>query len=101
MLSNVRFDKMEADNRRLNTTFFASPTPTKDATTLNFTLEERGNVLIEVFSIATGQRVFIQNQVFAKGQNQVFVDLSPFANGIYMTQMTQTKGRAITKIVKQ
>jgi hypothetical protein len=80
------------------------PNPMSDRTTVTFSIEEMGNVKVEVFSI-TGQLVrSLANDVTNSGIHSVYWDgkdqagnLS--ANGLYIVRMATESGAAISKRV--
>jgi hypothetical protein len=98
-LQNVAFDNKDYRKVTLTDGIAVSPNPVEDFATINFKLEERGTALITLSNV-NGQTLMTKNEVFAKGNNNVKLDMISYPSGIYILNINSAKGTLKTKIVK-
>lgn len=75
------------------------PNPNDGKCVLTLSSETEGDLLIEITDLPG--RVVYKNKmrVTRLGQNETSINLSPFAKGVYMLQISNTKGTASKKII--
>jgi Domain of unknown function (DUF4114)/Secretion system C-terminal sorting domain len=97
-LQNVAFDNKDYKKVTLTDGIAISPNPVEDIANVNFKLEERGTALITLSNV-NGQTMMTKNEVFAKGNNNVKLDMTSYPSGIYILNINSAKGTLKTKIV--
>jgi hypothetical protein len=81
-----------------------SPNPVSDRTTIGFTVNETGNVKLEVYSLG-GQKIrVLADEVTNSGLHTVYWDGAdaagaPLANGVYLLRLRTESGASISKRV--
>jgi Domain of unknown function (DUF4114)/Secretion system C-terminal sorting domain len=97
-LQNVAFDNKDYKKVTLTDGIAVSPNPVEDVANVNFKLEERGTALITLSNV-NGQTMMTKNEVFAKGNNNVKLDMTNYPSGIYILNISSAKGTLKSKIV--
>jgi Domain of unknown function (DUF4114)/Secretion system C-terminal sorting domain len=97
-LQNVAFDNKDYKKVTLTDGIAVSPNPVEDVANVNFKLEERGSALITLSNV-NGQTMMTKSEVFAKGNNNVKLDMTSYPSGIYVLNVISAKGTLKTKIV--
>jgi Domain of unknown function (DUF4114)/Secretion system C-terminal sorting domain len=97
-LQNVAFDNKEVKKVALSNGIAVSPNPIEDVANVRFKMEERGSALITLSNV-NGQTVMTKNEVFAKGDNDVKLDMTNYPSGIYILNVNSAKGTLKTKII--
>ncbi len=75
------------------------PNPSSDEIQLNFDLLKNENLRIEI-SNHLGQVLQLQDLSFSKGKNQLILDLSDFASGMYVVSVKSSKANFSRKVMK-
>ncbi len=93
--------RIRTDNEELNavSSFQVSPNPTNGLVNVEIQLEKNTDATLRVYSL-NGQTVQQQRMEAVKTINTQ-VDLSSFANGIYLISVTTPNGVVTRKVVKQ
>ncbi len=76
------------------------PNPASQALNIGFSINEAQNMQVEILTLQ-GAQVFRENLNYFKGQYLKTIDVSWFARGIYLLQLTSDKGTIIKKVVLQ
>ena len=76
------------------------PNPTKEATTIDFEAASTGLLWITVKDI-TGKVVLSKNSTTTEGVNQITLDMSDIANGLYLLAISDKTTTVLKRIVKQ
>jgi Domain of unknown function (DUF4114)/Secretion system C-terminal sorting domain len=97
-LQNVAFDNKDYKKVTLTDGIAVSPNPVEDVANVNFNLEERGTALITLSNV-NGQTMMTKNEAFAKGNNNVKLDMTNYPSGIYILNISSAKGTLKSKIV--
>jgi Secretion system C-terminal sorting domain len=97
-LQNVAFNNKDYKKVTLTDGIAVTPNPVEDIANVSFKLEERGSALITLSNV-NGQTMMTKNEVFAKGNNNVKLDMTGYPSGIYVLNVISAKGTLKTKIV--
>ena len=76
------------------------PNPTKAITTVDFEVPTTGSAIATVKDI-TGRVVFSKNVSTTEGVNQLAIDMSELANGLYILNISDKTSTVVKRIVKQ
>ena len=77
------------------------PVPARDKVTAMLVAEKSGQVVVTLQSVS-GKTMLTKKQTLAKGTNEVMIDLSTFAAGVYILGVSDSNGNyQSVKIVKQ
>lgn len=82
------------------TAWTIAPNPVNKHAKLSFELEEKMELEISVFN-AVGQKVVVlmDNQIFGKGQQEVWMDVEDWERGVYFVYIENERGRGIGKLI--
>jgi Secretion system C-terminal sorting domain/Regulator of chromosome condensation (RCC1) repeat len=76
------------------------PNPVDNTATVNFTLQETG-VVNYVITNTLGQVVYKSEQEYSISDNQIKIDFSDYASGVYLISLFSQTNHYSTKIMKQ
>ncbi|KAA9340294.1 T9SS type A sorting domain-containing protein [Adhaeribacter soli] len=79
----------------------AYPNPTNAKVTFNIDLKKNANVSVRVMNIMGQEVANISASQMAAGKNEVSVDMSKFANGVYLYTVSSDNFTVTNRIVKQ
>jgi hypothetical protein len=96
-VENMAFDNKEIKVAELTGDIAIYPNPVTETATLSFKMEERSNGVIRLVSLQ-GQTVYEKNDNFAKGRNDIKLDLTQLPRGVYIANISTGKGMISTKI---
>jgi Domain of unknown function (DUF4114)/Secretion system C-terminal sorting domain len=97
-LQNVAFDNKDYKKVTLKDGIAVTPNPVVEVANVNFKMEDRGTALITLSNV-NGQTMMTKNEIFAKGNNDVKLDMTGYPSGIYVLNVISAKGTLKTKIV--
>ncbi|MFK7771770.1 MAG: T9SS type A sorting domain-containing protein [Saprospiraceae bacterium] len=101
--TNMEFWNAELsfENKQFNNTFTISPNPFSEKTIFNFSLENLGNVELEIFD-TNGRLVFSQQKNMPAGENQIeILKANLLSNGIYFYKIKTDNNVNTGKIISQ
>ena len=78
----------------------AFPNPTNASTSIQFELAQGGNVEFKVYSISGTLKKSVSKNYLSAGKNQVDLEISDLAKGVYIVKMNSGKQTLSTKFVK-
>jgi hypothetical protein len=79
----------------------AYPNPTNDKVNIHIDLKKNSNVTVRIMNLMGQEVANIATSQMAAGQNKVSVDMSKFANGVYLYTVTSDNFTVTNRIVKQ
>jgi Secretion system C-terminal sorting domain len=97
-LQNVAFDNKDYKKVTLTNGIAVTPNPVVEVANVNFKMEDRGTALITLSNV-NGQTMMTKNEIFAKGNNDVKLDMTGYPSGIYVLNVISARGTLKTKIV--
>ncbi len=77
----------------------AHPNPFNGSTLFTFSLERASHVKLRVFDILGREISTLPESVYAAGRQQVSVDMSGIASGVYFVHLSTARANAVTKLV--
>ena len=91
----------EEENNLFNATaMIVYPNPTDGFVHVSISASTDGNGLIQLTDIS-GRILQSQNISFAKGENNLNLDLTEYAQGIYLVQFTSNSVSQLVKVAKE
>jgi hypothetical protein len=79
----------------------AYPNPTNGKLTINVDLKKNANVSVRVMNVMGQEVANVTPRMFTAGNNNVAVDMSGLANGVYLYTVTSDNFTVTNRIVKQ
>ena len=75
------------------------PNPFNPSTTINYSLEETGNIKLEIYNVLGELVQVLKNEVQKAGSHSVNFNASAFSSGVYFYKLTSGKGHMSKKMV--
>jgi len=97
--SYVKVGTVGLDDKAKMLSISLFPNPAESSTRLQYTLQQAGDVKIEVYNATSTQVMESINEYRNAGENSTDIDISRLSSGIYYVHITSPSGTAVEKLI--